>query len=87
MTEEGRRKKEEGRPRRRDNNKKEEEGGGRKKKKEEAVFLVHPDQQKEFLTKIIDVNDKIIFYESSVLKTRFFQRWSSHKAKWKWGDR
>lgn len=43
------------------------------KQGEKAVFLVHPDQQEEFLTKIIDVNDKIIFYESSILKTSFYK--------------
>ncbi|MEE9165539.1 MAG: hypothetical protein V3U15_04675 [Nitrospinota bacterium] len=43
------------------------------KQGEKAAFLVHPDQQEEFLTKIIDVNDKIIFYESSIFKTTFYK--------------
>lgn len=43
------------------------------KQGEKAAFLVHQDQQEAFLTKIIDVNDNITFYESSVLKTTFYK--------------
>tara|TARA_B100000315_G_C14287944_1_gene456073 strand:- start:10 stop:486 length:477 start_codon:yes stop_codon:yes gene_type:complete len=44
-----------------------------RKQGENSAFLVHPNQQQEFLSKIIDVNDKIIFYESSVFKTEFYK--------------